>query len=49
MELPQFVVAARGIGENLNAVQSHKNVRANEHNYYLCTLTRALLRQTSLE
>ena len=28
MELPQFVVASRRIGENLNAVKAHENVRA---------------------
>lgn len=26
MELPQFVMASRRIGENFNAVEAHKNV-----------------------
>lgn len=48
MELPQFVVAARGIGENFNAVKSHKDVRADGADYYLYKVTQALLRRTSL-
>jgi len=32
MELPQFMVASRRVGENLNAVKAHKNVGARESN-----------------